>query len=100
LSYTSGATFGPDGHLYVTDAGSVRRYNGFTGALIDTIAPTDSAGDPIYARFGPDDYLYVNYFYGHRIQRFNVVTGADLGTFVPAGSGGLTWVNSVSFGPD
>ena len=100
LLNTSGVVFGPDGLLYVTDSGAVRRYDATTGALIDTIAPLDPVGSPIAARFGPDGHLYVNYFYGHRIQRFNILTGADLGTFVPAGSGGLFWVYNIGFGPD
>jgi streptogramin lyase len=50
----------------------------------------------------PDSYgqVLVSGYGDGRIARFNEVTGAYLGDFVNAGSGGLTTAHSMTFGPD
>src|SRR5260370_42435939 len=55
--------------------------------------------------FGPDKNLYLStqggvQGSGSEILRFDGKTGAPLGVFVPAGSGGFQGVASIAFGPD
>jgi hypothetical protein len=86
-------TFGPDGNLYVggSYSSNVVRYDGTTGAYIDTFVAAGSGG--LFAAqglaFGPDGNLYVCSNFSHQILRYDGHTGAFLGTFVSAGSGGL-----------
>src|SRR5262249_59406016 len=70
------AVFGPDGNLYVSsiDNGKVLRYNGTTGAFLNTFVdniphgfvvtdPQTQAGfaiGPLGLAFGPDGNLYVS----------------------------------------
>jgi DNA-binding beta-propeller fold protein YncE len=103
--------FGPDGNLYVGDAGglaqggtAIRRYNGHTGAFVDVfVAPGSggmATGDPQFFVFGPDGNLYVASQATHRILRFNGTTGAFIDAFVSAGAGGLSAPSGLIFGPD
>ena len=50
--------------------------------------------------FGPDGNLYVTSFGTNQVLRYNGTTGALLGTFVAAGSGGLSLPRGLTFGPD
>ncbi len=50
--------------------------------------------------FGPDGHLYVSSRDGDKVMRFDGVTGASLGAFVTAGSGGLDAPRGLAFGPD
>lgn len=104
-------TVGPDGNLYVgmnnfgpPDESFIRRFNGQTGAFIDTFA---SGGGLLGAHdlvFGPDGNLYVASFGGiapnSKVIRYNGITGAYIGDFVPVGSGGLSGAEGLVFGPD
>lgn len=106
------ATFGPDGHLYVCaeEDDEVLRYSGvdgsFLGAFVfdDPNTPGDETGGltaPTAATFGPDGHLYVCSFDGDDVRRYDGSTGAFLGIFVSAGSGGLNGPDAgMTFGPD
>ena len=102
--------FGPDGNLYVADTsatvadapGAVLRYNGSTGAFIDTFVSAATGGllGVQGVVFGPDRNLYVgdNEAGWGVVRRFNGTTGASMGTFVPAGH--IAEPISLVFGPD
>jgi hypothetical protein len=46
------------------------------------------------------DLFVLNRTASASVLRFDSTTGAFLGTFVPAGSGGLSYANDLTFGPD
>lgn len=105
LSLPTDPIFGPDNHLYVSSAGNdaVVRYDGVTGAYIDTFVRSGSGGlsGPIDMAFGPDGNLYVA---GSDIYRYQGPygdnPGALLGVYVRSGSGGLGGIAGMVFGPD
>jgi DNA-binding beta-propeller fold protein YncE len=97
-----GVAFGPDGNLYVASfAGDeVKRYDGTTGAFIDTFVTVGSGGldAPRLMFFGTG--LLVASGLGDAVPRYDAITGAFLGDFVPAGSGGLDSPRGLAIGPD
>jgi WD40 repeat protein len=109
LSHPTEITFGPDGNLYAGGIGApifgspgdIKRYNGTTGAFINTFVPASSGGlaQPTDMTFGPDGNLYVSSM-AFEIKRYNGTTGAFIDTFVPAHTGGLLNTDSLAFGPD
>ncbi|MEM8532907.1 MAG: choice-of-anchor Q domain-containing protein [Chloroflexota bacterium] len=96
--------FGRDKQLYLTDAASdsVKRYNGETGAFVDTFVSPFSGGleTPRGLVFGPDRNLSVASESNDRILRYNKDTGAFMDAFVSTGSGGLDKPTDLTFGPN
>lgn len=95
-----GATFGPDGNLYVPsfNSGDVLRYNGTTGAFIDKFIAVGSGGltqpRQIIWREGK---VYVTSDNGNKVLRYDSNTGAFLDTFISSGSGGLNGATGMVF---
>jgi hypothetical protein len=96
LANPSRIIFGPDGNAYVAGPGSssngVLRYNGTTGAFIDTFVPSGSGGldGPIGMVFRPDGYLYVVGWRSNSVLRYQASNGAFVSAVVPSGSGGVS----------
>jgi sugar lactone lactonase YvrE len=96
-------TFGPDGNLYTsvgTGVGynTIRRYNGTTGAFMDTFASGPINGVREIAFHAGS--MYVASAWSNEVLRFDTSTGAFLGAFVTAGSGGINAPVGLAFGPD
>jgi hypothetical protein len=92
--------FGPDGNLYVGsfNTNSVLRYNGTTGAFIDTFVSAGAGGltGPGYLAFRPDGYLYVSSQNDGAVYRYNATTGGFSSKVLqnpstPYGSGPVVW---------
>jgi len=106
LSTPEGLLIGPDGNLYVAGFanGSINRYNGTTGAFIDSFASSPATAESVIgARFGPNGNLYVTNYNSaaNAVQEFNGTTGALVNTFnIAAGSGGLSGPLDLIFAPN
>lgn len=96
-----GLTYGPDGNLYVVSQSThnVMRFDGTTGAFIDTFIPAGSGGLllPSFLIFGPDGKLYVSSF-TDQVLRYDGQTGDFLDVF--AEGNGLDAPFGMAFGPD
>ncbi|MFO0846567.1 MAG: Calx-beta domain-containing protein, partial [Gemmataceae bacterium] len=103
---TYSPVFGPDGNhdgaqdLYVGDqqSSSILRFDGATGAYIDTFVPSGSGGlnGPIDHAFGPDGSLYVTSRLSNQILHYDGSTGAFLGVVVS----NLNNPIGITFGPE
>jgi DNA-binding beta-propeller fold protein YncE len=86
----------------------VWRYSQAAGKFASVVVPNlENSADwrqSFSMAFGPDKNLYVSTCRGvpgsSEILRFDGKTGAPLGAFVPAGSGGLQGATCIAFGPD
>jgi uncharacterized delta-60 repeat protein len=92
INYSEQFAFGPDGNIYVASMtdGKIQRYDGTTGAFIDTFAtpgaePSGWPRGPTGVAFGPDGNLYVTKV--DRVERYDGTTGAYIDDYIPAGSG-------------
>ena len=94
--------FGEDGNLYVSSFNNDRvlRYDGTTGAYIDTFV-SDGAGGlngpDAGMTFGPDGHLYVPSFFNRRVLKYDGKTGASLGAFIANAAGELRNPRTVVF---
>src|ERR1700682_151475 len=102
LNGPSALSFGPNGNMYVLSGSeAVYRYDGNTGAYIDTFVSNSLLEDAKDMRFGPDGNLYIanNRPNGGEVLRFNGAPGA-MDVFIPNDRGGLNEPMSLAFGPD
>ncbi|MBE9040241.1 NHL repeat-containing protein, partial [Oscillatoriales cyanobacterium LEGE 11467] len=100
-----GATQADAVELYVSSFNndSVLRFDGDTGAFIDTFVPEGSGGldGPVSLTFGPDDNnLYVISFLTNSVLRYDNQTGNFIDEFVSSGSGNLFFPQDLTFGLD
>ncbi len=108
----SDAVFGPSSSgkllsdsLYVADfnfpAKGILRYNGQTGAFLNTFAApgVGGLGNPNSLAFRNGD-LYATSTTNSAVLRFNGTSGALVSTFVPSFSGGLSTPRDLLFAPD
>ncbi|HLJ97221.1 MAG TPA: hypothetical protein VKU02_28940 [Gemmataceae bacterium] len=95
--------------LFASDQGAnnILRYDERTGDFLGEFIPSGSGGlgIPDGLLFGPDGNLYVGSLLTDSILRYDGITGDPLpsagnsgATFVPSGSGGLTFGNPGAFG--
>jgi sugar lactone lactonase YvrE len=93
------------------DTNEVRRYDGVTGALIDTFVSKGSGGlsGPTSLDFGPDDgHLYVSSGNANEVLRYDGATGVFIDIFVGDDpttptineAGSLQVPRGIVFGPD
>jgi CSLREA domain-containing protein len=99
------AHLGPDQDVFITGFTSgIHRYDGDTGASKGLFVAPGSGGllgptDGAFAPPGnPNTDLYITkYQPGGGLLRYDRNTGAFVSVFVPAGSGGLAFPNSIAF---
>jgi WD40 repeat protein len=102
-----GLVFGPNGDLFVGGGNSsVLEYNGTTGAFVKTFVPAGNGGLTAVTdlAFGPNGDLFVaagppTSLAPGEVFEYNGTTGAYVGDFVTAGSGGLGFASYMTFGP-
>jgi hypothetical protein len=111
LSQPFAVLFGPyDHNLYVSSGieggpghdKAILRYDGATGAFLDTFVDDTHLTSPRGIIFGPDGNLYVADGDGPgRIVRYNGVSGTFMDEFVSiTNNGGLAHPQGLVFGPD
>lgn len=93
LNGPTGASFGPDGHLYVASFENDRilRFDGASGAYLGEFVSARLGGldgPDAGTKWGPDDLLYVPSFWNDRILRYDTA-GAFVDEFVSPGEASL-----------
>jgi hypothetical protein len=104
---TFGMAFGPSGDLFVASGNhsygcEILRYS-VTGTFKGAFVSPPVGGSLPHCNgvvFGPGGDLYTSDLLADVIERYNGQTGASMGHFVAAGSGGLNGAASLAFGPD
>jgi hypothetical protein len=109
LTGAKGMAFGPDENFYLADVNTdrVARYDGTSGQFIDNFIAVGSGLDaPAAVIFGNDrdgdgvSDIYVSSSFTNEVLLYSGATGAPLGAFVSAGSGGMVGPGDMEFGPD
>jgi hypothetical protein len=96
----TGVLFGDDGFVYAATAGrnSVVRVDPQTCA--ETVFASGQGLDtPIYMEWAPDGNLLVGSFANDSVIKLDAKSGASLGVFVSAGSGGLDGTHDIVIMP-
>ncbi len=107
LSRPWGITVDAHGDVYVADSdtsGVIKRFNGTTGALIETfISDSGNFDEAFDIDFGPDGNLYVSDLVNAKIVRYQGPRRAGAGTFIDtfiSAGGSLTQPAGIEFGAD
>lgn len=83
-----------------TGSNSLARYSAVNGSYVNDMAAPGSVNLPYDMEFGPDGHIYVVEAGDDDVLKYDRTTGALLGVFVSAGSGGLSAPRALAFGPN
>ena len=99
ITYPSGMSFGPDGNIYVADAGAdqIRRYSWPNGDDLGAFISDSALDSPRDIVLGMDGNFYIVSYWADRVLRYDAVTGQSLGAFIDEG---LSNPQRMTFGPD